>query len=73
MVGMMTREVLSPPFPLQLTTNRPVTANSQLRSSVRAVNRMCRRLKRNTEKHAAEESECIQGCVKGVDSWKLFP
>jgi hypothetical protein len=34
---------------------------------------MVRRLKRNTEKYAAEESEGIQWDVKGVDAWKLFP
>jgi hypothetical protein len=37
------------------------------------VNRVVRRLKRNTEKYAAEESERIQGDVKGDDAWKLFP
>lgn len=73
MVGMMTREVPSPPGPLQLTPSRPVSANSQLWPFVRTVSRMVRRLKRNTEKCAAEESERIQGHVKGVEEWKLFP
>jgi hypothetical protein len=73
MVGMMTREVPLSSAPLQFTPSRPVTVNSQLRSSVRTVNRLVRRLKRNTEKYAAEESERVRRDVKGVDAWKLFP
>jgi hypothetical protein len=34
---------------------------------------MVRRLKRNKEKYAAEESKGIQGDAKWVDAWKLFP
>jgi hypothetical protein len=73
MVGTMTREVPLPSAPLQFTPSLPVTANLQLWSSVCTVNRMVRKLKRNREKYAAEESERIQGDVKEVDAWKLFP
>lgn len=63
----MTREVSST---LQLTTLRPVTANSQFRSYVSAVNRMVRRLKRNKEKYTGEEIERIQGAGRGVGDAK---
>lgn len=69
-----TRGFPSPPHPLQLPPSpQPMTANSQLWSFVLTAHRMVRRPKRHIEKYATEESERIQGDVKGVDAWKVLP
>jgi hypothetical protein len=72
MVGMMTREAPLPSATLQFTLSRPVTANSQLWSCVSTVNRIVRRLKKNTEKYAAEESERIQEMWRGLMHGNYF-